>query len=211
MPPPPPCPCAPRLADLHLRIGRRAAAKRALADAEALFHEVGALPAWDDAAIERTRGDLRLPIRRLRHRRRRRAQRALAGDLSDAGRARMCSQLGIAAMSPRRRRRRGRRLQQELEAYRRIGDPVSEASALGNLAEVALRRGDLVRGRGPPARRASRWRSSSGRRPMVAFSLIVAARIAPVDERWEEADHPARQAESSSTPPGSCSTRTTSV
>ena len=46
------------LADLHLRLGQATEAKLALADAEALHHEVGALPEWDDAAIERTRGEL---------------------------------------------------------------------------------------------------------------------------------------------------------
>lgn len=182
------------LADLHLRIGDAGAAKAALAEAEALLHEVGSLPEWDDVAVERTRGDLACRsgdyVTAVEA-----ATRALSGDLSERGRARMCSQLGIAALSLGDRQTAESAFEQELEAYRRIGDRVFEASALGNLAEVALRRDD------PTA--AARYQRACltlalelGAPAMVAFSLIVAARLLAAEGRWEPATTLHSQAES---------------
>ena len=182
------------LADLHLRSGDAASAKRALADAEAVFHSIGTLPEWDDAAVDRTRGDLACRsgdyVTALDG-----ATRALTGRLSPAGRARMCSQLGIAAMSLGDADTAAAAFHRELEAWRRIGDPVWEASALGNLAEVALRQEAWSTAAGHQ-RGCLTLGLELGAPAMVGMSLIVAARILAVDQRWEEATALHSQAES---------------
>ncbi len=182
------------LADLYLRSGDPSSAKRALADAEALVQEVGALPDWDDAAIERTRGDVALRsgdyVAAFEG-----ATRALAGRLSPAGRARICSQLGIAAMSRGNPDAAEAAFEEELETWRRIGDPVWEASALGNLAEVALRQEAWSTAAGHQ-RGCLALGLELGAPAAVGMSLIVAARILAVDERWEEATVLHSQAES---------------
>lgn len=182
------------LADLNLRIGDVHAAKEALADAEALLHDVGSLPVWDDVAIERTRGDLACRsgdyVTALEG-----ATRALAGDLSDAGQARMCSQLGIAAMSLGDIGAAESAFERELDAWRRIGNRVSEASALGNLAEVALRR-DVPSVAARHQRAALALALELGAPAMVGISLIVAARLVAAERRWQEATTLHSQAES---------------
>ena len=182
------------LADLHLRTGDVYAAKEALADAETLLHEVGSLPEWDDVAIERTRGDLACRsgdhVTALEG-----ATRALAGDLSQPGRARMCSQLGIAAMSLGDVDGAESAFEQELEAWRRVGNRVCEASALGNLAEVALRR-DVPAVAARHQRACLALALQLGAPAMVGISLIVAARLLAAERRWQEATTLHSQAES---------------
>jgi predicted ATPase/class 3 adenylate cyclase len=182
------------LADLYLRTGDAAGAKAALAEAEALHHEVGSLPSWDDVAIERTRGDIACRsgdyVTAVDA-----AQRALDGDLSERGRARMCSQLGIAALALGDLPTAQSAFEREFETYRRIGDPLFEASALGNLAEVVLRRDDSVTA--ARYQRACLARAIElGAPAIVAFSLIVAARLAAGEEQWETATQLHSHAES---------------
>ncbi|MET0728882.1 MAG: tetratricopeptide repeat protein [Acidimicrobiales bacterium] len=173
------------LADIHLRVGDAPAAEAALKDAEDLLRRVGSLPAWDDVAIERTRGELACRSGDYETARDV-ATRALAGDLSEPGRARMCNQLGIAAMSLGDIVAAESAFERELEAWRRIGNRRSEASALGNLAEVALRQGI-------PSLAARRQRDclalalELGAPAMVAMSLIVASRLLAGEQRWGEA------------------------
>jgi tetratricopeptide (TPR) repeat protein len=173
------------LADLHLRVGDTWSAKAALGEAEMLYNEVGSMPDWDDVAIERTRGDLACRsgdyVTAVDS-----ATRALSGHLSERGRARMCSQLGIAALALGDHPTARSAFEQELESYRRLGDRVFEASALGNLAEVTLRLDD-------PATAARHQRAclvlalELGAPAMVAFSLIVAARLSAGLDEWETA------------------------
>lgn len=173
------------LADLYLRIGDVGAAKEAVADAEAMLHEVGSLPAWDELAIERTRGDLACRTGDYATAFDA-ATRTLAGDLSDPARARMLSQLGIAAVSLGDADKAAWAFERELEAGRRVGDPVLEAPALSNLAEIALRRGDLpTAARHPQA--CLTLGLELGAPVMVAFSLIVAAHILAVEDHWAKA------------------------
>jgi hypothetical protein len=75
---------------------------------------------------------------------------------------------------------------EELDLYQAIGNEWGTASAQGNLAEVALRLGDTSA--------AARHQSASlelavaqGSTTMVAFSLIVAARLAGLREDWPTA------------------------
>jgi len=173
------------LADLYLRSGHTPEAKLALADAEALFESVGGLPEWDDVAIERTRGDLACRSGDYSSAVDG-AARALAGALSDAGRARMCNQLGIASMSLGDAEGAADAFHQELDACRRLGDPGWEAWALSNLAEVALRQGDLA-GAAAHQRACLALALQLGSPAKVAFSLIVAARLLATREEWEEA------------------------
>ncbi|HEX2849053.1 MAG TPA: adenylate/guanylate cyclase domain-containing protein [Acidimicrobiales bacterium] len=181
------------LGDVYLRTADVAGARRVLDMAAALEEEVGGLPEWDDVAIERTRGDLacrqgdyRAAVGA--------AERALAGHVSRRGRARMWSQLGIASLGLGDLATAWKAFEQELAAYRELDDEVFEASAEGNLAEVALRRGDV--------RAAARHQQSCltlalalGRPVMVAFSLIIAARIAAGAEQPDVAARLHAQAE----------------
>ncbi|HEX4868905.1 MAG TPA: adenylate/guanylate cyclase domain-containing protein [Acidimicrobiales bacterium] len=173
------------LADLHLRVGDADAARAALAEAEILLEAVGSLPPWDDVAIERTRGDLACRsgdyAAALEG-----AASALSRDLSDAGEVRMCSQLGIAAMSVGAVERAAAAFEQQLQACRRVGDPVTEAAALGNLAESALRTADWASA-ARHQRACLTLALELGAPAMVAFSLIVAARLLAVEHRWYEA------------------------
>ena len=182
------------LADLYLRLGDAAAAELALGDAEALFHDVGALPEWDDAAIERTRGDLACRSGDFTTAAEG-AQRALAGELSDAARARMCNQLGIAQAAIGDLDGATAAFEQELDACRRLGDRGWESGALSNLAEAELRRGLLAAAAGHQ-RECLALAFELGAPALVAFSLIVAARLEALGERWEEATILHAQAES---------------
>lgn len=182
------------LADLHLRTGDIPAAQTVLREAEALHRRVGRLPRWDDVALERTRGE-------LAHRvgdhaaNAAAARRALAGDISLRGRARMWSQLGIASFALGDVDAGAHAFEEELAAFEALGDELYAASAHGNLAEAALRRQD-------PATAARHQRAclelglELGTPVMVAFSLIVAARLAAMGGRWDTATTLHRHAES---------------
>jgi predicted ATPase/class 3 adenylate cyclase len=182
------------MADLLLRLGDATEAKLALADAEALLHEVGSLPPWDDVAVERTRGDLACRsgdyVTAVEG-----AQQALRGDLSDAGRARMCNQLGIAALALGDLDGAAAAFEQELEACRHLGDLDWQSIAHSNLAEVELRRDRHAAAAGHQ-RECLTLAFELGTRAMVAFSLIVAARLEALAEGWEHATMLHAQAES---------------
>jgi non-specific serine/threonine protein kinase len=182
------------LADLHLRTGEMEVVDGLVAAAEALRVQVGALPDWDDVAIERIRadracrvGDYGAAIDV--------AQRALAGDLSPRGRARMYSQLGIAASLAGDLTTAREALGHELAAYERLGDQVFAASAHGNLAELAIRAGD-VRDAARHQRACLTLALALGAPVMIAFSLIVAARITGEAGDWATATRLHAHAES---------------
>lgn len=181
------------LGDLHLRTGDIGAAETVLAEAERVAAEVGGPPAWDDVAIERTRGeiesrkgDFEAAVAG--------ARRALAGDLSVRGRARMCSQLGVAALASGDLEGAWEACGRELAAYEELGDESFQASAHGNLAEIAMRRGDEVAA-ARHQRACLTLALELGAPAMVAFSLIVAARLSASAERWETATRLHAQAE----------------
>jgi len=166
-------------------MGHTAEAKLAIADAEAILDVVGTLPVWDDVAIERTRGDMACRTGDY-NTATEGATLALSAHLSDAGRARMCNQLGIAAVSLGDIAAAADAFQQELDAVRRLGDPGWEAWALGNLAEVELRRG--ARAEAAAHQRACLALALQlGSPAKVAFSIIVAARLLAAGEGWQEA------------------------
>jgi predicted ATPase len=173
------------LGDLHLRLGDVTPAAAALLAAERLRGEIKAVPEWDDVAIERTRGEIALRSGDNASAAAA-AKRVLSGEISLRGRARMSSQLGIALLALGDLDGAWDAFTQELEVYRQLGDEVFEASSEGNLAEVALRRGDI-----PAAARHQRASLALalelGMSVMVGFSLIVAARIATLTGSWSVA------------------------
>lgn len=181
------------LGDLNLRVGRVDAAARALAAAEALREQVGSVPEWDDVAIERTRGEL--AIRRGDNEAAiAAAHEVLATPISLWGRARMYSQLGIALLGAWNLDGAWDAFLKEYEAYTDLGGPVNAASSAGNLAEVALRRGD-ERAAAHYQRIALDLALQLGTPLMLGFSLIVAARIVAARGDWATAATLHRQAD----------------
>ncbi|MEY2402926.1 MAG: hypothetical protein QOD38_477, partial [Acidimicrobiaceae bacterium] len=173
------------LGDLNLRLGQVDAAQRALSEAEALRDTIGPPPEWDDVTIERTRGEIasrsgdnEWAVAA--------AQRALAGPLTLLGRARMSSQLGIAALELGDVDTALEAFAQERDAYQQLGEPLLVASATGNLAEAALQGGDQ-----PGAARHQRACLTLGLEigapVLAAFSMIVAARLAALRDDWTTA------------------------
>jgi tetratricopeptide (TPR) repeat protein len=159
--------------------------------AERLTDEAEALqglsdpPDWDDVAVERTRGEI---ARRAGHPKTAVAiaERALQHDLTDRGRSRMYNLLGSARAALDDLEAAYDACARELELGRALGDDSSVATALGNLAEIALRLGDF-----DDAARNQRacldLAVARGSSTMVAFSLIVAARLAGVAHEWADA------------------------
>jgi predicted ATPase/class 3 adenylate cyclase/tetratricopeptide (TPR) repeat protein len=172
------------LADLHLRTGEVDAARWLVEDADSLREKHGA-PAWDDVGVDRTRGEVArrsgdlggaVAI----------ARSALERDLSERGRARMYNLLGTTSGALGDMETAYAAFTEELDLYQTIGNEWGTASAQGNLAEVALRLGDTSA--------AARHQTASlelavaqGSTTMVAFSLIVAARLAGLREDWPTA------------------------
>ena len=170
------------LADLHLRCGEVTAADELAGAAEAVRDEVGSTPAWDDVAIERTRTDVACRTGQL-DRAMRIAGMTLGRELSPRGRARMYSVLGIAASMAGDPQTARSALERELDAYERLGDDRSAASAHGNLAELALRTGD-VRGAARHQWTCLTLGLTLGSSVLVAYSAMLAARIAAGRGEW---------------------------
>ena len=169
------------LSDLHLRTGEVDRARELVEAAEELRAEHGA-PEWDDVAVERTRGEITrrsgdlagaLEI----------AREALKKPLSDRGQARMYNLLGTASAALGDFDTAYDAFHRELELNERLGYEGYVASAHGNLAEVALRLGDMPAAAGHQ-RSSLELAVALGSPASVAFSLIVAARIGGWQEDW---------------------------
>jgi predicted ATPase/class 3 adenylate cyclase len=172
------------LADLHLRTGDVEAAGDLVEAAAELAVGFGA-PEWDDVAIDRTRGEIA----------RRRgdlngaveiARAALDRTLSDRGRSRVYNLLGTTSAALGDFDTAARACQEELELNQALGYEGYIASAHGNLAEIALRVGDMA-GAARHQRSCLDLAVSLGSTAMVAFSLIVAARVGAWQEDWTTA------------------------
>jgi predicted ATPase/class 3 adenylate cyclase len=172
------------LADLHLRTGDVDAAAELVEDAAALAATFGA-PDWDDVAIDRTRGEIA----------RRRgnligaveiARAALERSLSDRGRSRIYNLLGTTSAALGEFDTAYWACQQELELNEVLGYEGYIASAHGNLAEIALRVGDMA-GAARHQRSCLDLAVSLGSTAMLAFSLIVASRVGAWQEDWATA------------------------
>jgi predicted ATPase len=167
---------------LYLRGNQLTEAEQVLDEAETLQRQVGSAPDWDDVAVERARGDLAIRVGACREAATD-AKRVLARPLSLRGRARMSNQLGIASSALGDLDTARSAFEQEVDAYRQLGDQVFEASAEGNLAEIALRREDY-QAAAQHQRACCELALQLGMPVMVAFSLIVAARIGSAREKW---------------------------
>lgn len=172
------------LSYLYLRTGQVDQAETWLRSAQELAQEHGTTD-WDDVGIERTRGEIT----------RRRgdlagavsiARAALERPISERGRSRMYNLLGTTSAALGDLAAAYEACRRELDLNERLGYEGYVATAHGNLAEVALRLGDM-----PAAARHQRSSLSlavaQGTPAPVAFSLIVAARIAGWREDWETA------------------------
>jgi tetratricopeptide (TPR) repeat protein len=181
------------LAYLYLRGGQLDEAERVVAEAELLRLEVGSVPPWDDVAIERTRGDLAIRLGES-SKAAAAAEVAIGRSISLRGRARMSNQLGIASVALGDLDTALSAFEDEVDAYRQLGDEVYEASAEGNLAEIALIRSDYAAA-ASHQKACCQLALQLGMPVMVAFSLIVAARIAGALGNWRSATELHSQAE----------------
>ncbi|MDR9451697.1 MAG: hypothetical protein RI637_10810, partial [Acidimicrobiia bacterium] len=172
------------LADLYLRTGDTESATQ-LVDAADILREVHGMPEWDDVGVDRTRGEVArrsgdLPAAIAI------ARRALDRDLSDRGKLRMYNLLGTTAGALGDMGLAQQSLTEELELNRKVGYEGYIASAHGNLAEVALRLGKISDA-AHHQRACLELATAQGSLPMVAFSLIVAARVAGSNQDWATA------------------------
>jgi tetratricopeptide (TPR) repeat protein len=181
------------LAYLYLRGGQLDEAERVVAEAELLRSEVGSVPPWDDVAVERTRGDLAIRLGDS-NKAAAAAKEAIGRPISLRGRARMSNQLGIASVALGDLDSALSAFEDEVDAYRQLGDEVYEASAQGNLAETALIRNDYAAA-ASYQKACCQLALQLGMPVMVAFSLIVAARIAAALGNWLSATELHAQAE----------------
>jgi predicted ATPase/class 3 adenylate cyclase/tetratricopeptide (TPR) repeat protein len=163
------------LAYLHLRTGDVDAAA-SLVDEAAFVEQDHGAPSWDDVAVDRARGEMARRSGALEEAVAI-AERALDRDLSERGQSRMYNLLGTALAALGDLRGATEALARELELNRRVGYDVFVASAHGNLAECALRLGDFP-GAAKHQRQCLQLAIAQGSSAMIAFSLIVAARLA---------------------------------
>jgi predicted ATPase len=172
------------LAKLRLRVGADELACDALKEARDLQQLVGAVP-WDDVAVERIDGELlmragdHLGAARL-------AEEVLARELSDRGRGRMWGLLGIARAAGGDDTGAAAALEFELALWQRLGIGALQVTTHGNIAEALLRSGDLA-GAARHQRGAMRMALEYGQPLLIAYSWMVAARLAAADGEWATA------------------------
>lgn len=172
------------LAFLHLRGGEVTEASALVEAASEMREEVG-VPEWDEVTVDRARGEIArrsgdfeqaVTI----------ARAALERPLTDRSRSRMYNLLGTSAGALGDLDTAREAFLEELELNRALGYEAYVASALGNLAEVALRQGDL--------QSAARYQMQCfdqavalGSITVLAFSMIVAARLSGHLGDWQTA------------------------
>ena len=169
------------LADLHLRRGSQEEADRLLGASMEVRDSVGT-PPWSGVAIERTRGEVLL--RRGDHAAAARlAREALERDLSVSDGARMWNLLGIAHFTAGDLVQSEAAFRRELEAYTELELEPKVASANGNVAELALRQGDTS---GAALHQLASLDAALviGQPVMLAFSAVVASRLAVLLDQW---------------------------
>jgi predicted ATPase len=172
------------LAYLHLRMGQTETA-RVWAEAAEGLRDVHGAPAWDDAGVDRTlgeiarrEGDLEAAVEV--------AQTTLDRTLSERGRSRMLNLLGTTFGALGRFDDAYDALSEELDINRRLGYDEFVAVAEGNLAETALRQG-RERTACAHQRACLELARAQGSQPMLAFSMLLAAQMAGVSGRWSTA------------------------
>lgn len=164
------------LANLHVRHGDIASAGAAATAAAGVQAACGGPPPWDDVAVERARGEV--AIRSCDYELAGAIARgALERGLTSQGRARMLNLLGLSSHFAGDDAAAASAFEQELLVARALGDDHLAAIAEGNLAELALRYGDVTT--------AARHQRSClelglalGSEVQIAYSMITAARLA---------------------------------
>jgi tetratricopeptide (TPR) repeat protein len=172
------------LADLYLRRAESEPAVGLLAEAGELRDRVG-VAEWNDAAVDRTGGEIALrsgdfdaaiAI----------ADAALSRDLSLRGQARMSNLAGIAYYNTGDFEAALVAFHRELDLWTELDEEAIVASALGNIAEVAMQRFDN--------QSAARYQRSClelgqalGQPVMVSYSCTLAARLAARLGDWKRA------------------------
>jgi predicted ATPase/class 3 adenylate cyclase len=172
------------LADLHLRLGELDQSETILSEAEALASTAGT-PAWDEAGVIRARGDLALR-RDDADAAATAARRGLERVHSPHGRARLYDLLGIASAAAGDLPASAEAFSDELRAATAAGIEAHLATLHGNLAETYLRLGDesaAARHQALSLGFARDW----GQPVLIAFALMVAARLASARGRSHEA------------------------
>lgn len=172
------------LAQLHLRFGDVEAASRVLREAGELRARVGS-PTWDEVGFERQMGELAIRsgdfVRAAEL-----AGSALEGQLSPRGRARMWNLLGLARSALGDLPGAMAACEQERKEFKETGQEVFVAASEGNLAEIALRLGDHVTAAGHQ-RNCLDLALALGQPVLVAYSLLLASRLAAAGGGWSTA------------------------
>ncbi len=172
------------LADLHLRLGELDQAERILSGAERLASTAGTAD-WDEAGVVRARADLALR-RDDAEGAAAAARRGLERVRSPQGRARLYDLLGIATAARGDLAASAEAFREELRAATTAGIEAHLATVHGNLAETYLRLGDeaaAARHQAVSLGLARDW----GQPVVIAFALMVAARLASAHRRPHEA------------------------
>jgi len=170
-----------RLADLHTRVGELDAADAMVASAASLQQQVGGCP-WDDVCVERSQGEVL--VRRLDFLGAvQLAEATLARTPSRWGQRRMANLLGIASGEVGDVAGATRWFARELELSQEQNFAAGLPSVHANLAEGLLRIGDQ-RGAAREQLACLTLSMQYGQSMMVAFSAMVAARLAVLAEDW---------------------------
>jgi len=169
------------LAELHLRLGETGPAAEVVDEAAALAVDVG-LPTWDEAGLDRQRGELALRRGQI-DRAIAIAREGLARARSPRGRARLLNLLGIAYAEIGDPGAAADVIRQEIDQSRRAGMESYLVASYGNLAETLLRDGDAA---GAAASQLACLELSRSMGGVVepAFSVIVAAHLTASEGDW---------------------------
>lgn len=169
------------LADLHLRTGDTTAARRPLREAADLADRVGS-PAWDDAGVPRTTGEILLrerdPQGALAV-----AEAALAAPLSKRGAARMWNLVGMAGLAIADSAIASAAFEREVELWTALELESFQATAHGNLAEAYYQQ-NRVQEAAAQQLQCLELAALLGQPVLIAFSLIIASRLSAAAGEW---------------------------
>ena len=164
------------LSNLHVRHGDLASARASAALAAGVQTACGGPPPWDDVAVERARGEVALRSSDYEQAGAI-ARAALERGLTSRGRARMLNLLGLSSHFAGDDAAAAAAFEQELLVARSLEDDHLTAIAEGNLAELALRYGDLT-----TAARHQRacldLGLALGSEVQIAYSMVTASQLA---------------------------------
>jgi predicted ATPase len=167
------------LADLQVRGGDVEGAAGTVQEAVRVQAACGA-PPWDDAAVERARGEVALRSADYETAGQV-ARAALEQPLTARGRVRMLNLLALSSHFAGDDAAAAAALQQELAVARSLDDDHLVAIAEGNLAELALGYGDITTA-ARHQRACLQHGLALGSAVQVAYSMVTAARLAaPTD------------------------------